>query len=123
VKQLPTLFVVAIGGALGASCRWALLATFDTVSATTTVFILNIVGSLLLGAIISQRFALEDRSFQFAGAGVVGGFTTFSTFAVDVAQLIDDSQLAAAAVTALVTPFVAVVFAGIGYRIGREIRR
>ncbi len=112
-----------MGGALGAGCRWALLSIFDTASDNVLIFLLNIVGSALLGVVVSQRSYLSDSQFHFAGAGVAGGFTTFSTFAVDVAKLIDDGQLAAAGVNTLVTASVAVIFAGIGYRIGREIRR
>lgn len=123
MKQLPTVIAVAIGGALGAGCRWSVLSTFDSGPDDILIFLLNIVGSALLGVVVSQRSHLSESQFHFAGAGVAGGFTTFSTFAVDVAKLIDDGQLAAATVNTLVTATVAVVFAGIGYRIGREVRR
>lgn len=118
---------MAIGGALGAGCRWCLLSlsesVFDDSPEDVVIFLLNIIGSCLLGAAISQRPHLSEIQFHFVGAGFAGGFTTFSTFALDIARLIDDGQLMAATISTTVTSVVAVVFAGIGYRIGREARR
>jgi len=76
------LVVVALGGALGASVRFLLSREFPGI---WTVAAINIVGSLLLG--ILAAMVGPDRLWRlFLGVGVLGGFTTFSTFAVDVVQ-------------------------------------
>ncbi|MFZ2176021.1 MAG: CrcB family protein [Rhodococcus sp. (in: high G+C Gram-positive bacteria)] len=71
--------VVALGGALGASARFALCEQWPGI---WTVLAINIVGSLLLGYL--AEVVGPDRLWRlFLGVGVLGGFTTFSTFAVD----------------------------------------
>lgn len=123
MNGLRTVIAVAFGGALGAGCRWGLLSLFSSAEDVRLIFLFNILGSALLGVLISQRPNISENWFHFGGAGVAGGFTTFSTFAVDVAELIDSGQLIAAAVSTGVTAVIALVFAGIGYRVGLEIKR
>ena len=53
------------------------------------------------------------------GTGFAGGLTTFSTFAVSVAQRLEDGRLLDAAADGIGTPIAAVVAAGIGYRFSR----
>ncbi|MFM1725072.1 CrcB family protein [Rhodococcus sp. PAM 2766] len=80
--MVRALTVVAVGGALGASARYLLAQQFPGI---WTILVINIVGSLLLG--ILAAVLGPDRLWRlFLGVGVLGGFTTFSTFAVDVVQ-------------------------------------
>lgn len=84
--------LAAIGGAVGAAARWAVVLALPRASgawpwATLTV---NLVGCLLIGvllAVLSARRPDDERLRTFLGAGVLGGFTTFSAFAVEVADL------------------------------------
>jgi CrcB protein len=85
--------LAALGGALGALARWAVVLALPRSSgdwpwATLTV---NLAGCLLIGvllAVLSARRPHHDRLRTFLGAGVLGGFTTFSAFAVEVADLL-----------------------------------
>jgi fluoride exporter len=85
--------LAALGGALGALARWAVVLALPRSSgdwpwATLAV---NLVGCLLIGvllAVLSARRPDDDRLRTFLGAGVLGGFTTFSAFAVEVADLL-----------------------------------
>ena len=85
--------LAALGGALGALARWAIVLALPRSSgdwpwATLTV---NLAGCLLIGvllAVVSARRPLDDHLRTFLGAGVLGGFTTFSAFAVEVADLL-----------------------------------
>lgn len=84
-------FFIAVGGALGIVGRWWLETAFPTGPVadggfpTTTLWI-NLIGSLAIGV----AWALSDRFGQwfwaFVATGVLGGFTTFSTFAAEVAE-------------------------------------
>ena len=80
--------------------------------------IVNIVGSLAMG-IIAGWFASRgqggDSARLFLATGVLGGFTTFSAFSLDVALLWERGQMTAAAVYAVgsVVCAVAGVFAGL----------
>lgn len=82
MTEARTLAVVAAGGAIGAGVRYLLSQQY---SGIWTVAVINIVGSLLLG--ILAAVLGPDRLWRlFLGVGVLGGFTTFSTFAVDIVQ-------------------------------------
>ena len=85
-------FAVAAGGAIGAVGR-ALVT--DIVERTTSdvlwaTFIVNIVGSFILGYVVA-RHAGRSRSspflIPFVGVGVLGAFTTFSLFSAEVFEL------------------------------------
>jgi len=96
--------LVAIGGALGSVARYA-LSTF-VLRATGTLFplgtfVVNAVGCLVFGLIIGaadQRFTLTPQARAFVLAGVLGGFTTFSSYVFESAGLIRDGQMGAAIV-------------------------
>ncbi|WP_137724366.1 fluoride efflux transporter FluC [Prescottella subtropica] len=80
--EVRALTVVAAGGAVGACTRWLLSQQFPGI---WTIAVINIVGSLLLGTVAAMLG--PDRLWRlFLGTGVLGGFTTFSTFAVDAVQ-------------------------------------
>jgi fluoride exporter len=85
--------LAALGGVLGALARWAVAVELPRASGAWpwATLAVNLVGCLLIGALLS---ALELRAPNahhvrtFVGAGVLGGFTTFSAFAVEVADLV-----------------------------------
>lgn len=125
---LPTLFAVALGGAAGSLARWGVLeiavAGQASLPDTTTpgvylaLFATNVLGSLLLGVLLAQRDLMKQNQFLAMGAGFTGGLTTFSNFAVDVAEMLDGGRVLDAATNGIGTAFGALVAAGIGYRLG-----
>lgn len=125
---LPTLSAVALGGAAGSLVRWGVLelATSgpDPLPGTTTpgmslaLLVINVLGSLLLGVLLARQDLMRQNQFLAMGAGFTGGLTTFSTFAVDVAEMLDSGRIAEAATNGLGTALGALVAAGLGYRLG-----
>lgn len=90
---MKLLLLVAAGGAIGSMARylvtqgalWAMGPGFPW--GTLTV---NVVGSLLMGLLVAALVLKgEDTAAPrlFLATGVLGGFTTFSSFSLDVAQL------------------------------------
>jgi len=120
--EFGRLRFVAVGGALGALVRW-ILVSVSPFEPRLSILAINVAGSALLGFLVGGSKVKRDRGFvtdnQFAllGAGFCGAFTTFSTFALDAAQSIENGVGGAAAVMAVSTSVLAVVGAGIGYRI------
>ena len=117
---MPVIVGVALGGALGASGRYALdrLIEQHTVSVFPwATFTINISGCLLIGVITE---ALVDRHHLPAWIrvglvmGVIGGYTTFSTFAQESLTLIDahDAAVALAYTIGSVLIGIAAVYAG-----------
>lgn len=91
------LFILAcVGGALGAGGRYLVsvgVVRWLGVAATFpwATLIVNIVGSFLMGVLIEAlalRFAGSPELRTFLATGVLGGFTTFSAFSMDVASLV-----------------------------------
>ncbi|MPZ67712.1 MAG: fluoride efflux transporter CrcB [Pseudonocardiaceae bacterium] len=89
------VLAVAAGGAAGATARFLVTKASATYLGTAfpyhTLFV-NVVGSLLLGAITGLalgRVAVPETVRLLVGVGFCGAFTTFSTFAVET--LVDQS--------------------------------
>jgi fluoride exporter len=87
------VLAVAAGGVVGALCRYGLLEAFPSI---WTTWAINVTGCLLIGALmplIADRVLLQP----FVGPGLLGGYTTFSAYAVDVRGLLVDDRFATAA--------------------------
>ncbi len=96
--MVKTLVFVAIGGALGASARLlsvqALTKWLGMGFPYGTLFV-NIVGSFAMGIIIellALRFQTSPEMKIFLTTGFLGGFTTFSTFSLDAALMLEKKQ-------------------------------
>ncbi|MEU9882109.1 fluoride efflux transporter CrcB [Streptomyces phaeochromogenes] len=121
--QGPVVAVVSVGGALGASARYGatLLWPTHTGGFPWTTFWVNVVGCFVIGAfmvVITEAWAAHRLVRPFFGTGVLGGFTTFSTYAVDIQRLVDTGHprtalayLAATLVAALAAVWLAVTAA------------
>lgn len=116
----PSL-LVALGGGIGALGRfWAgrgAAALLDGNWPWGTLLV-NIAGGFAMGAIVewaASRGGLDDSFKLFLTTGVLGGFTTFSAFSLEAAQMIERGQAGVALGYALVsvTASVAALFAGL----------
>ncbi|MBZ5738454.1 fluoride efflux transporter FluC [Nocardioides mangrovi] len=74
-----TPLLVALGAAVGAPCRFLLATRLDGRWHRGT-FVANVAGSFLLG--LFSALALSDHAAALLGTGFCGGFTTYSSFAV-----------------------------------------
>jgi len=98
------LLLIAIGGALGSVARYlfssaVLRATGSLLGVGT--FAVNVIGCVVFGIIAGfaeRRFVFGPEARMFLLVGVLGGFTTFSSFAFESVQLLRDGQFAAASV-------------------------
>ncbi|MGW8883490.1 fluoride efflux transporter CrcB [Streptomyces sp. NPDC055749] len=92
------LGVIAAGGALGAVARYAALLHWpaDGDSFPWAVFVVNVSGCALIGVLmvlVAEQGAVSRPLLRpFLGVGVLGGFTTFSTYAADVSELLVREQ-------------------------------
>lgn len=113
-----TILAVAVGGALGALVRAGLLN--DLVAQRSVALVaINAAGSFLLG-VLATRLLDSPTALAATGTGFCGALTSMSTFAVDVAQRLQDGQLASALVLAGVTLLFAFGGALAGLRFGES---
>ncbi|WP_030292342.1 FluC/FEX family fluoride channel [Streptomyces katrae] len=99
----PVLAAIAAGGALGSSARYgaALMWPAAPGGFPWATFWTNVIGCALIGVLmvlISEggRSAPHPLVRPFAGVGVLGGFTTFSTYAVDFSRLLEAGEAGSA---------------------------
>ncbi|MBP1950151.1 fluoride efflux transporter CrcB [Virgibacillus litoralis] len=90
---------VGIGGMVGASGRYGISILFWTnTSFPYATLIANLLGCFLLSFLLhhdSIKRKLSPEVFAALGTGMIGSFTTFSTFAVETVELFDSSILLA----------------------------
>jgi CrcB protein len=97
----PMLFVF-FGGAAGTTLRFSVGLAGDALGASSLIAVLavNIVGAFALGWFTASRAAQSVRLNAFLAAGLLGSFTTFSAYAVEVADLGASDQMALGALYA-----------------------
>ena len=96
-------FIVFLGGGVGAALRHGVNLVAARLLGTSFPFgtlTVNVLGSLIMGLMVAW-FAFEGTPSQhwrlFLTTGMLGGFTTFSTFSLDTALLYERGELGLAA--------------------------
>jgi len=118
---------IAAGGAIGSVLRyWVSINTHaifgrDFPYGTLTV---NVIGSLLMGllfVLFVERWEIETVIRSAILIGLLGAFTTFSTFSIETLNLVEDGSYAKALVNILVSVSASLIAAWLGIIIGRQI--
>lgn len=123
---MPRLTAIALGGVIGSLARFAVAQPFGPWTALDwpwATLIVNIVGCLLIGVIASspaiERGPLWLRPFLITG--VLGGFTTFSAFALETGLLLESGKVGAAAAYLGITLAAGLVAVRLGVRLERAL--
>jgi len=123
-----TWFAIAVGGAIGSVARHAVNHLVHTRWLTTrfpvgTVAV-NLVGCLIIGLlaglIASERIALRFYWREFVFVGLLGGFTTFSTFGLDSFLLTRTHSAGQAAVNIALQVVGGLLAVWVGYSLGAK---
>ncbi len=99
-----TLLLIALGGALGSVARFLLSTAVLRITGTLFplgTFVVNVIGCVLFGLIAGaaeQRVPMTPEMRRFLLVGILGGFTTFSSYAFESFGLLRDGQWAWASV-------------------------
>ena len=123
VSPPVALAVVFVGGGLGACGRYAVsrfMVTRYTGIFPLATALVNVTGSLLLGLIlyVPALHRQDGLGLLAADTGLLGGYTTFSTAALEAALLVRDAGRARAAVVWLGGTAVGLAAAALGMEIG-----
>jgi CrcB protein len=99
--QWPVLGAVSAGGVLGALARYAigLALPHPHTGVPWSTFVVNVSGCLLIGVLmvlITEVWTGHRLLRPFLGTGVLGGYTTFSTYVVDIHRMVDAGAARAA---------------------------
>lgn len=118
--------MIACGGALGATCRWAMLNRWpvEVGHLPWAVLVANVVGSFIVGVALAEEWThpwaaplLRDG----VGVGFCGGLTTMSTFALETASLARSGHIATAAIYTLSSVAIGIAAAIAGGAAGRRL--
>jgi len=118
---------IAAGGALGAVLRyWTVLAVHNRLGTNFPygTLAVNVLGSLLMGFLyiwLLERFVASPAMRGFLLVGILGAFTTFSTFSIETLNLIEAGHTGRALANVLLSVSVCVVAAGVGVYTARQL--
>lgn len=114
--------LVAFGGAIGAIFRYGVSVWFTKPAGLFpwTTWLVNLLGCFLAGVFFAftQKYAfLQNEARLFLMVGILGGFTTFSSFGLETFQLLKQGQIALAVTYAFSSLVVGVIALVIGFYI------
>ena len=128
-RCMNPFLLVATGGALGAVARYgAGLVALRLAGAAAWpwgTFAVNLIGGLLIGLVtgwIAFKSSATSESVRlFAVVGVLGGFTTFSAFSLELVAMLERREMATAILYALASVILSVVAVFVGLTIMRKV--
>lgn len=123
---MNAILLVGIGGALGAISRFGLASLVGRMWAGSfplATLLVNISGSLAMGVFIGLMArwlpAWQEEARLFVAVGILGGFTTFSSFSLDAVVLIERGDLLQAAAYVLLSVVVCLLGLYLGLLVTR----
>lgn len=122
---MSAILAVAVGGAAGAVARYLVMSGVGHwlgAGYPYGTLVVNVVGSFVLGALVEVMalvWSVGADLRAFLVVGVLGSFTTFSTFSLDVVVLVQRGQLGLAGLYVVAS----VVLALVGFMLGLALFR
>lgn len=115
------LLLVAVGGAAGAVARYGvgvLAARLWGLNFPWGTLIVNVVGGLAMGLLAARVDPSHEHARLLLGVGLLGGFTTFSSFSIEAIRLLDH-HFALAALYVLASLVLSLAACWVGLMLGR----
>jgi len=120
MQTTTATILVGLGGFAGATARWglstAIKSTLDVAAFPYPTFIINLLGCLTIGIAYSLLEHNEALKLLLV-VGFLGGFTTFSTFGLEIFSLIRLQSVTTAALYAGLSTILGVLLVWAGYRL------
>lgn len=126
VHPVTTLLVVMLAGAVGVGLRYLLGAAITARAGDAfpwSTLAINVAGAFAIGllvALVDRSGSGHDLMRPAIGIGLLGGFTTFSAFALETVSLAEDGYLARAAAYVCATNVVGIGALVLGLALGRR---
>ncbi|MGH8310242.1 MAG: fluoride efflux transporter CrcB [Steroidobacteraceae bacterium] len=120
------MLAIGVGGALGSILRYTLsTATHRIVSTTFPIgtLVVNVLGSIAIGVLyvwLIERFGARPELRAFLIVGVLGGFTTFSSFSLETVTLLMQASYGRAALNVAASVLLCLLGTLAGIALGRQ---
>ncbi len=119
---MSTAIWVALGGAVGSLARYGMAGAINYRGHPWGTVAVNIFGSFLLGLLIGTwGFTADGPRHVGLAIGLLGGFTTFSSFAMDTVFLWDNGNMVGAVTSVAISVIVGLAAAVAGLVLGRTL--
>ena len=122
---INTILFIGLGGFIGANLRYLIGVYINKYShEMTATLIVNITGSFLIALFygyISQKYVVNDSLKYFFPIGLLGSYTTFSTFSYTTLILINEGNYIRAGMNITLSVSLCLIFAFIGLWISKNI--
>jgi CrcB protein len=121
------ILAIGVGGALGAIARYALGGAVHRIIPgffPYGTFVVNVLGCLLFGVIVGlaeSRFVVGPTARAFLLVGVLGGFTTFSSYTFESFELLRSGQVVLATANILGQIVLGLLALWAGFAVGRAV--
>jgi len=122
--NLKNILAVGIGGFIGSISRYLISGWIQQISHTGVfpwgTFIVNMLGCLIIGIVggLSDNFGFFTSTARLLiMVGILGGFTTFSSFGYESFHLFRDKEIVTALIYMISHFTLGIVMAGIGYNL------
>jgi fluoride exporter len=120
------IILLLTGGAVGTLARYALAGFTHRVYAGTFpmgTLVVNLLGSLVIGFLwgISKSRNISPNSRSFVFIGLLGGFTTFSTYALETMNLLRENEVRQALTNILATNLLGLVLVFAGFLMAKGL--
>jgi len=127
INMIYEIFYVAVGGALGSLCRYAVkifLGKQHILNYFYSTLFVNIIGCLLIGmaySILDKHVHLSNIIKLLFITGFLGAFTTFSTYGIDTANYMTSGLYGHAIANILLNNVVGILMVFFGLYLGRVL--
>lgn len=121
--------LIGIGGSAGAALRYIVSIIFhehQTIIFPFATLTVNLLGCFILGLLSSgleQKIKMKQEYLSAIKTGVIGSFTTFSSFSVETVQLLQHDYYFRAFVYFIISGFFGLALAALGMIIGKYLWR
>ena len=118
------LFVIALGGAIGTLARYivgGLDYRFSNGVFPISTLVVNVSGSLVIGFLwaVVDRFTISPNTRLFIFIGILGGYTTFSTFSLETFNLMRDGEYRIALINVGLSTILSIMAVFLGYFVSK----
>lgn len=125
---MGNVLLVGAGGFIGSIARYLLggwvQRVLDNPWLPWGTFVINVLGCLIIGllaGISDTRQAIAPEARLFLMIGILGGFTTFSSFGLETFRLLQDGQWVASAANAIGSVVAGLVAVWLGFTLARWV--
>ena len=115
--------LVALGGAIGAVLRFGIGNIIESSEFPLSTILVNVSGSFILGmlAVMAINNGYSEELMLFFGTGLLGAFTTMSTFSLETLTLVKNVNYTLALVYACISFILCILFAFVGWELGDRL--